>query len=71
MAPLHVGIEAVIGCSALILVFESLLRRFRTLAIFLDNALCPLFHAGMDEDSQAVFLVFQDIVGTSADNDTW
>lgn len=41
VSPLHIGIEAMVGCTALILILQALLRGFLPLPIFLDDPLCP------------------------------
>ena len=69
VAPLHVGVEAVIGGAALVLIPQALLRRLLPFAVDLDNALGPERHIRMNENLQAVGLVPQDVVGTAADND--
>ena len=67
-APFHVGIEAVIGCPALILVPQAILRGLFPLAIYLNDAFCAVLHIGMDKNFQAIRLILQNEVGTAADD---
>lgn len=57
IAPLHIGIKAVINGAALILVLETLLRGDFTLSVYLDDALGREFHVRMDEHPQAIRFV--------------
>ena len=68
MPPLHVCVEPVVSRSPLIFLFEALFRALRPLTVFLDDALCPLFHACMNEYVQAVSLILKDEIRAAADD---
>ena len=69
VAPLHVGIEPVVGRPAFVLLFQPLLRGGLPLAVHLHDPLGTEVHIGVDKHPQAVGLAPEDIVGTPAHND--
>lgn len=69
VSPLHIGVEAVIGGSAFILIPQALLRGPLPLAIHFDDAFRTELHIHVDKDFQTVRLVLQNVVGTAANND--
>lgn len=71
VSPLHVGVEAVIGGPAFILIPQAFLRGLLPFTVHFDDALSPELHICVDKDLQAVRLVLQNIVGTAANNDAW
>lgn len=54
IAPLHIGIEAVVGGAAFILLLQTGFGRFLPLPVDPHDAVCPELNVGMDEDLQAV-----------------
>ena len=69
VAPLHVGVEAVIRRAAFILIPQALLRGLLPLTVDLHDALGAERHVRMDKDLQAGRRVLQNVVGTAANND--
>lgn len=54
VTPLYVGVEAMIGGAALVLIPQTLLRGLLPLAVDLHDALGTEFQIRMDKDLQAV-----------------
>ena len=70
MTPFHVGIEAVVGCAALVFVLKTLLGGILSFAVNIYYALGAEFHVSMNENLQTVSLVSENVVGTFSDDDT-
>ena len=70
MTPFHIGVEAVIGGTAFVLIPQTLLRGLLPFAVHLNDALVPELHIRMDKDLQAIRLVLQNEVGTASDDYT-
>ena len=66
MTPFPVGIEAVVGCAALVL--QALLGRIAARAILLDDASGAAGNVGVDEHAQAIGFVAQNVICTAADD---
>ena len=69
IAPFHIGIEAVVGGTALILLLQPGFGRFLPLAVDPHDAVSPEFHVRVDEHFQAVGAVLQDKIGAASHND--
>ena len=69
IAPLHIGIEAVVGSAALILLLQTGLGRFLPLAVDPHDAVSPELHVRVDKDLQAVGVVLQDKIGAASYDD--
>ena len=69
VAPLHVGVEAVIRRPALVLIPQALLRGLLPLAVDLHDAVGAERHIRMDKDLQAVCLILQNVVRAAAHDD--
>ena len=69
IAPLHIGIEAVVGGAALVLLLQPSFGRFLPLPIDTHDAVCPELHVRVDEHLQAVGSVLQDKVGAASHDD--
>lgn len=69
VTPLHIGIKAVIGCTALVFVLQTLLRGLLPLPVHFYNPLRPEGHVCVDKDPQAVRFVPENVVRAPAYND--
>ena len=69
IAPFHIGIEAVIGGTALILLLQTGFGRFLPLAVDPHDAVSPELHVRVDKDLQAVGAVLQDKIGAASYDD--
>ena len=69
IAPVHIGVEAVVGGAALVLLLQPGFGRFLPLAVDLHDAVSPELHVGVDKDLQAVGAVLQDKIGAAPHND--
>ena len=69
IAPVHIGIEAVIGGTALILFLQPGFGRFLPLPIDPHDAVSPELHVRVDKDLQAVGAVLQDKIGAASYDD--
>ena len=69
IAPLHIGIKAVVGSTAFVLLLQPGFGRFLPLPVYLHDAVCPELHVGMDKDLQAVGAVLQNKVGAASYDD--
>ena len=69
IAPLHIGIEAVVGGAALIFFLQPGFGRFLPLAVDPHDAVSPELHVRVDKDLQAVGAVLQDKIGAASHND--
>ena len=69
VAPLHVGVEAVIGRAALVLIPQTFLRGLLSFTVDLHDAVGAERQIRVDKDLQAVRRVLQNIVGTAANDD--
>ena len=69
IAPVHIGVEAVVGGAALVLLLQPSFGRFLPLPVDTHDAVCPELHVRVDEHLQAVFPVSQDIVAAPAHDD--
>ena len=69
IAPLHIGIKAVISSAALILLFQPGFGRFLPFPIDPHDAVSPELHVRVDKDLQAVGAVLQDKIGAASYDD--
>ena len=69
IAPVHIGVEAVVGGAALVLLLQPGFGRFLPLAVDSHDAVCPELQVGVDKDLQAVGAVLQDEVGAAPHDD--
>ena len=69
IAPVHIGIEAVVGGAALIFFLQPSFGRFLPLAVDPHDAVSPELHVRVDKDLQAVGAVLQDEVGAASHDD--
>ena len=68
MAPLHIGVEPVIGGPALVFFPEALFGGFFPLTVDFHNPLGAEIQIGMDENPQTVGCIPEDVVGAAAHN---
>ena len=69
IAPLHIGIKAVISSAALILLLQTGFGRFLPFPIDPHDAVSPELHVRVDKDLQAVGAVLQDKIGAASYDD--
>lgn len=69
IAPFHIGVEAVVSRTALVLFLQTGFGRFLPLPIDPHDAVSTELHVRMDKDLQAVGAVLQDEVGAAPHND--
>ena len=69
IAPFHIGVEAVIGGTALIFFLQSGFGRFLPLPIDLHDAVSTELHVCVDIDLQAVGAVLQNKIGAASHDD--
>lgn len=69
IAPVHIGVEAVVGGAALIFFLQPGFGRFLPLAVDPHDAVSPELHVRVDEHFQAVGSVLQDEVGAASHDD--
>ena len=69
IAPVHIGVEAVVGGAALVLLLQPGFGRFLPLAVDPHDAVCPELQVGVDKDLQAVGAVLQDKIGAAPHDD--
>ena len=69
IAPFHIGVEAVVGSAALVLLLQTGLGRFLPLPVDPHDAVSPELHVRVDKDPQAVGAVLQDKIGAASYDD--
>ena len=69
IAPVHIGVEAVVGGAALVLLLQPSFGRFLPLAVDPHDAVSPELHVRVDKDLQAVGAVLQDKIGAAPYDD--
>ena len=69
IAPLHIGIKAVISSAALILLLQTGLRAILPFPIDPHDAVSPELHVRVDKDLQAIGAFLQDKIGAASYDD--
>ena len=69
IAPVHIGIEAVVGGAALVLLLQAGFGRFLPFPIDPHDAVSPELQVRVDKDLQTVGAVLQDKIGAASHND--
>ena len=69
IAPVHIGVEAVVGGAALVLLLQTSFGRFLPFPIDPHDAVSPELHVRVDKDLQAVGAALQDKIGAASHDD--